>query len=493
MVSINKSNKENTSNKEYTSHKKNNSKSTKIIKILDEVKKEIKPNLAIVDKVILFLSNLNENLKKEKINASCIPGGSIAKNTFLKDDFDIDVFVKFNFSYKNNEISKIFENFLIKNNINYKKIHGSRDYFHVLKDDYLYEFVPILEFKNPNEILNITDMSYLHVSWVKKNLKKNQENEIRLTKKFMKAINVYGAESFIRGFSGHIVDILIIKYGSFLNLLIQAKKWKNQEKPIIIDIEKYYKNKKEVIFNLNKSKLQSPLIIIDPILKTRNASAGLSYEKFNLFIEKSIDFLKNPEKKFFETKTPEKILKKNKNSIILQFNVKKFDNIKNNTPFNKKIQINKKNNNLLEKNLLEKNIQTTENKDILGCKIKKIINLIKNDLLKYKINILEENIFFNYFLEENIFKKKESNNEIDFILVILSVNKLNLPKEIELTGPSIEFKFDCENFKKKHKKVYIKNKRLFAKIEIKKTLYDLIKETFNKSYFTKYFDLIKII
>ncbi|MEM4398067.1 MAG: nucleotidyltransferase domain-containing protein [Candidatus Woesearchaeota archaeon] len=469
MVSINKSNKEYKSNKKYISDKKNNSKSNKIIKILDEVKKEIMPNRDIIKNVTLFLSYLNEKLKEEKITASCIPGGSIAKNTFLKDDFDIDVFVKFDYSYKDKEISKIFESFLIKKNIKYKKIHGSRDYFHVLKDDYLYEFVPIIEFKTPESIINITDMSYLHVSWVKKNLKKNQENEIRLTKKFMKAINVYGAESFIRGFSGHIVDILIIKYGSFLNLLKEAKKWKNQEKPIIIDIEKYYKNKKEVIFNLNKSKLQNPLIIIDPILKTRNASAGLSYEKFNIFIEKSIQFLKNPDKNFFEIKTPEKIISQNskKKFVIMQFDVK-YNNLDNESFF-------------------------TENKDILGCKIKKVIGLIKNELIKYNIEIFEDHIFFNYFLKENIFIKNEQNNEIKFILVILSLNKLNLPKEIEITGPSIEFKLDCENFKKKHKQVYIKNKRFFAKIEIKKTLYDLIKETFNKSYFTKYFNLIKII
>jgi tRNA nucleotidyltransferase (CCA-adding enzyme) len=97
----------------------------------------------------------------------------------------------------------------------------------------------------------------------------------------MKGMGVYGAESYIRGFSGYATELLIIYYGSFLNLIEKASIWKPK---VIIDIEKYYKDNREIIKSLGKDKTRSPIIIIDPTFPKRNATASVSTENFAKFI-----------------------------------------------------------------------------------------------------------------------------------------------------------------------------------------------------------------
>src|SRR3990167_7967472 len=53
--------------------------------------------------------------------------------------------------------------------------------------------------KHAKEAKNMTDVSLLHVGWVKKRLNKKLADQVRLAKKFFRAQKVYGAETFIRG------------------------------------------------------------------------------------------------------------------------------------------------------------------------------------------------------------------------------------------------------------------------------------------------------
>lgn len=461
------------------------SKIKKINNIIELVKNENKPNKKDILEIKNFIEKINNILKKEKINAECITGGSIAKDTFLKDDFDIDLFIQFEKSYENKDISKIFENVLIKNNIKYEKIHGSRDYFIInyqikhkkngkkeqnikkinkKSKNLKFEIVPVLKFKKLEEIKNITDMSPLHVSWVKNRIKENQKQEIRITKKFLKAINVYGAESYIKGFSGHVTDILVLYYGSFLNLLKASQKWK---KPVIIDIEKHYKTKQDILFNLNKSKLQSPLIVIDPILKTRNAAAGLSDEKFELFIKKAKEFLLNPSIDFFKEKKFKEILKEKIK--------KKCEN-----------KINKKSNKKKTIIVIELKNKINTKKDITGCKVLKLIEIMSNKLKNYNINLIDKYISFEI-------TQKSYQEIIKKINVIIEIEN-KMPKEIEIIGPPVSMEKNCHIFKEKYKnksesRLYEKNNRLYAKIKIKKNIKEIIIETFENSHFKKYFDI----
>ena len=181
------------------------------------------------------------------------------------------------------------------------------------KEGFTFEIVPILGISNSKQAKNITDVSPLHSKWVARH--KKLANEMKLMKQFCKANGIYGAESHIQGFSGYVCEILAVNYGSFLSVMKNAAKW---ETKVIIDVEKYYK-KDEVFRVLNTSKLISPLIVIDPVQKDRNASAALSAEKFEAFKIAAKNFLKNPsEKSFLEQDLYEKFTaKQGKNTLII--------------------------------------------------------------------------------------------------------------------------------------------------------------------------------
>ena len=54
------------------------------------------------------------------------------------------------------------------------------------------------------------------------------------------------------------------------------------------------------MMNMNSAKMASPIVLIDPTFRERNAIAALSEETFKIFQKACIKFLKNPSVKEFE-------------------------------------------------------------------------------------------------------------------------------------------------------------------------------------------------
>lgn len=248
-------------------------------------------------------SKVESEAKKLKTNAHLIAGGSAAKGTWLPGFSDIDFFLVFDydsFADKSAEIS-VYAEKVLKNIFKLTRMHGSRDYFSARYKNYNVEIIPVLDISEGQEPKNLTDFSPMHVVWFNKHAKNNSKlrTEVRLAKQFFKSAGVYGAESYIRGFSGHVIEILTVNYGSFQNLIKAVLKWRYQQ---VIDVENHYRNEKEVFANLNESKLASALILVDPVERKRNASAALDRENFNLAKEAAHQFMDNPSIIFFAEK-----------------------------------------------------------------------------------------------------------------------------------------------------------------------------------------------
>ncbi len=385
--------------------------------LFEQVKEHIRPKKIKIDEVMRIIQQINDNLKY--IDAEAVLGGSFAKETFLKGDFDVDVFVRFDPQYDDTTLSDMLEPVL--KDFNPVRIHGSRDYFQFLHKGLHFEIVPVRRVEKPKEAVNVTDMSPLHVAWVKKHLKESQKDEIRLAKKFCKAAKIYGAESYINGFSGHVIDLLIIYYGSFEKLVDHASRWKDR---VIIDIEDHYKEK-NVMEELNGAKTISPLILVDPVQPCRNAAAALSKKQFSLFKEKAALFLDNPSQEcFVETPMSLHNIKKNtsKENFFIAFEA----------------------------------IPVEGSKDVAGTKLYKIYEHIQKQLKHYDFGILDGDFEFN---KKGVF------------YIIVKANKLSNTTIRE--GPPINAKDACKSFKEKHKNAYEKNKRLYA--EVKRVYTDVMK------------------
>ena len=249
-------------------------------KILYEQLLKIKPaekeQEELKNKTKDFIKKLEKSIKAKKIRADVFVGGSLAKGTIIKKEkYDIDIFVRFSKEYEDKEISGILDRVLGKAGLKAKKVHGSRDYFQVKRGKIIFEIIPTIKISKPEQARNVTDLSYFHVNYVKKNIKKRKKlaEDIMLAKSFTHSCGCYGAESYIQGFSGYALELLVIHYKGFLNFVKAVSK---ADKQIIIDPVRFYKNKQEILLEINESKLQSQIIFVDPTFKQRNALAALS-------------------------------------------------------------------------------------------------------------------------------------------------------------------------------------------------------------------------
>lgn len=377
------------------------------MRILERVLEKIKPGEKERGKMEKrtqeFVDKLEKKIKKSKAKAEVFVGGSSGKGTVVKrKKQDIDIFVRFG---EEKDISKLLEKSLA--GFRKKKIRGSRDYFKVKFKGLSFEVVPVLKINKPEQAKNITDLSYFHVSYIKNKLKKNRRlgGEIMLAKSFAYAQDCYGAESYIRGFSGYALELLLCKYGSFINLVKGIVKLKlGEDEKLVVDLEKHYKSKQEVMEEMNEAKLASPIIFVDPTYKERNALAGLSYETFYKFQNACKKFLKNPSIRYFE-----------RNAV----DAKRY-------------------------NFVLKAKTSKQEGDIAGSKLWKFYLLISRELEKY------------FFIGKNEFEYDDKKTGNYYF-------KIKKKKQITIEGPPVIAVKNVVKFKRKHKKVYVKGGKVYAR------------------------------
>ncbi|MBI2655038.1 hypothetical protein HYX06_01295, partial [Candidatus Woesearchaeota archaeon] len=332
--------------------------------------------------------------------------------------FDADIFVLFDYNKykdKSDRLSDILEK-ILKKNFKITRLHGSRDYFQIKQGSFTFEIVPILKIQKAEQAKNITDVSPLHSAWVSKH--KKLVDEMKLAKQFCQAQNVYGAESYIRGFSGYACEILTVYYDSFLNLIKNSAKWQDKA---VVDVERYYRGK-DVFKIVNTSKLISPLIIIDPVQKDRNAAAALSNEKFEAFKKAAKGFLKSPSKDFFVKKD-------------LSFTFKDMKNSSN--------------------RLITVNLSPLPGKiDVIGSKLLKIYDFFSKKLQEHEFKIIKSGW--------------EWDKKNDALLYFL-LDRKPLPKSVEIEGPPVAIAQHVERFRKIHKKTFVKKGKVYATAQRKYT------------------------
>jgi len=236
------------------------------------------------------------SLKVQRIKAYV--GGSLAKGTMVNrvGKQDIDIFVVFDYSEDILGLEKILGKIKLPGEL--KKVHGSRDYFQIICEEVILEVIPVVKNKDPELAENVTDVSLSHVKYVGGVVKKNPviADEIKLAKAFCQANRCYGAESYVKGFSGYSLEVLVIHFGGFVKFL------KGISKSRVIDPLKYFKGERDILNELNASKLIGPIVLVDPTYKYRNVCAGLGSETFEKFLKVKDEFVKNPSLDYFKRK-----------------------------------------------------------------------------------------------------------------------------------------------------------------------------------------------
>ncbi len=379
-----------------------------------------KETMTRLEKIAKLVSELLEqNLEKQKIDAEVFVGGSFAKGTMTRSsNYDIDIFVRFDWKYESLSelLQEVVENVARELKFPMTIMHGSRDYFRMEMDaDTVVEVIPVTKISDVKEARNVTDLSYFHVSYLKRRLTKDLRREARIAKQFCRAQKVYGAESYIQGFSGYALECLILHYGSFLEMM---KKLSRVEEKIVIDPGKKFPRPATILLELNESKIQSPIVLVDPTWKERNVLAALSKETFETFKRSAKEFLKSPSEEFFvlkpvNEKELERLAKKKKAELV-------------------RIEL----------------VTDKQAGDIAGTKLKKGARFLISQISEI-FEIIEKE--FSY----------DGRHKAILYLVGLSRG------EIERAGPPKGMKKFATEFKKMHPKSYLKEGKLYSKIKVK--------------------------
>lgn len=243
----------------------------------------------------VMAESLKEELLKDNINAEVQVEGSIAKDTWLAGEKDIDIFVLLPPKCERDSFQRVLEVAKRVSRGNYLEAYAEHPYLEAYINGFTVNFVPCFMVRSPAEAKSSVDRTPFHTQYVKSRLNESLKSEIRLLKAFMHGIGVYGAEIKVGGFSGYLCELLALYYGSFIGVLKAASGWRRGE---VIDIEGHYKSPEEAkrVFR------DEPLIVIDPVDKNRNVASAVRVNRLSEFILASRLFLKNPDIKFFSPK-----------------------------------------------------------------------------------------------------------------------------------------------------------------------------------------------
>ncbi len=228
---------------------------------------------------------LDKWVKSAGVNATVEVLGSSARSTWLPGQRDIDVFV---IMERGEDIRKVVEslsNFLTEVGISWFVRYAQHPYVTLSIDNYEVDVVPCYRINPGEKPITAADRSPLHHRFLSERLTQTQRGDVRLLKQFLKTIGVYGAEIEVEGFSGYLTELLVLYYGSFVEVLKAVEKWRPY--------------KTYITFFDTQKKFKAPLVVIDPVDPHRNAAAAVSLTSMSTFILAAKRFLKKPSLTYF--------------------------------------------------------------------------------------------------------------------------------------------------------------------------------------------------
>jgi tRNA nucleotidyltransferase (CCA-adding enzyme) len=259
--------------------------------VLQQVAKKIVPSDQELEKMVrlsrAIQRQVEDVLASSGIQAKVSPQGSFARGTWISHEADLDIFARFPPTMEREEwVEKVFP--------------AMRKYFSRYRVIERYAEHPFLEFRVDGVRVNIvpsydvkkgewksaTDRTPYHTEFMQTYLTSGLRWEARLLKKFAKGIGTYGAEIKIGGFSGMLIDTLVLYYQSFMETLIHASSW---TKGALLEI-----GKPEGIVSPKEKDPSVDLVVIDPVDPNRNLAAAVRPDRLWNFVAAGRQFLRNP-------------------------------------------------------------------------------------------------------------------------------------------------------------------------------------------------------
>lgn len=258
--------------------------------IFCEVLARVKPGCEdaayLHDVAVEVMAHLNTEAKNMELDVYAIHVGSSARNTWLRGTKDIDIFLMFPPDTPREKLES--SGLLLAKTLTgkYEEKYAEHPYIKTKYRGLEVDLVPCYRVSDASKIQSAVDRSPFHNKYVQMHID-GLYDEARLLKQFTRGVGVYGSELKTQGFSGYLCELLIIKYGSFMEVIKAGAGFRRGR---VIDLEGHIDRSVEH---------PEPLIVIDPVDPKRNVASALSEQKFYEFIDACRRFLSNPSIDFF--------------------------------------------------------------------------------------------------------------------------------------------------------------------------------------------------
>ncbi len=250
--------------------------------MIDKVLQKIRPSKEERRKVNQIVKKcthiLEERIRSKNLEAVVSLQGSIAKDTWISGDKNIDLFVIFSHTYSKEELKTY--GLQIGKLSGYEIAYAEHPYVRNFFEGYEVDVVPAYQYKEG--IRSSVDRTPLHTEYVNTHLK--DKDQVRLLKKFTRSIGVYGSDLKVQGFSGYLCELLTIKYGTFESVLKASSHWRPKVPLVIEEAGKPFKE---------------PVIFADPVDPERNVAAVVSLHNFATFVYHARGYLKTLDLSYF--------------------------------------------------------------------------------------------------------------------------------------------------------------------------------------------------
>jgi tRNA nucleotidyltransferase (CCA-adding enzyme) len=262
-----------------------------------EVSQRIAPDAALVTRLAATRARLVERSEAEarrlKIPlARTVIAGSAARGTFLNDRLDIDCFLLFPPDTPREQLERdglaLGRAMLEAPELRYAEHPYLRGTF----EGFTVETVPGFAIDDPSHPLSAVDRTPFHQAYLAGHQSPAMVAEVRLLKQFLRGLGVYGSEARTAGFSGYLVELLVLRFGSFRATLKEARSWRI---PVhLIEGRNPPKGVPEEV----------ALVLVDPVDPHRNVASALSRRNLGLFVLAAREYLDRPDRRAFERPPP---------------------------------------------------------------------------------------------------------------------------------------------------------------------------------------------
>ncbi|MEF8855952.1 MAG: CCA tRNA nucleotidyltransferase [Haloplanus sp.] len=262
--------------------------------VVARVADRVTPDAAERERLQAAVDRLTERVRDAvedlPVDADVVQVGSTARGTWLADDRDIDLFVRFPPDLDRADLERYGLDVGRAALPDGREEYAEHPYVTGEARGFDVDLVPCYDVADATEIQSAVDRSPFHDAYLQARLDDSLARDVRLFKAFLTGIGAYGSDLRTRGFSGYLSELLVLEYGGFEPLLRAAADW---QPPVRLDPEDH-----------GTATFDDPLVVIDPTDPERNVAAVCSAENVARLQHYARDFLADPRETLFVPTDP---------------------------------------------------------------------------------------------------------------------------------------------------------------------------------------------